>query len=118
MSPIYYIIINLPMLRGHLAQTNDFIQNFIFGLFKEFILQKEKRKSVTSVSSLYTSYFYLDTNPLYFHKQLWNCVLSLLQSTVTLKFISHPVQLSQARVVVLPFCLQVEARCWDEEEQW
>lgn len=36
------MIINLPVLWGHLTQTNNFIQDFIFGLFIEFILQKKK----------------------------------------------------------------------------
>lgn len=30
-------------------------------------------------------------------------------------FISYPVQLSQSRVVVLPFCFQVKARCCGDE---
>ncbi len=30
----YELIINLPVLWGNLTQTNDFIQDFIFGLFK------------------------------------------------------------------------------------
>ena len=44
MSLTHLLIINSPVLWGHLTQTNDFIQDFIFGLFIEFILQKEKKQ--------------------------------------------------------------------------
>lgn len=166
--------INLPVLWCHLTQTDDFIQDFIFGFFEEFVLQQNKN-TVTSLKSfngvqllfykllgspyfwyVYVAVYCIVLSNLSSHKDKlqpvfhWNdkllhlefilmrilcfskwgstfslhtlvCVQPLLKSNVNVWFkciccfSSHPVQLSQTRVVVLPFCLQVEARCCDEK---
>lgn len=43
---------NSPVLWGHLTQTDDLIQDFVFCLFKEFILQKSQNMFNISITEM------------------------------------------------------------------